>query len=484
MAMKLATISILLLCAFHCLGQVVLSGGITLRGGIYIGPAITNVDYSLPTNDLVLRISAESTENFSILANGRITNATDLSGQGNTIAQTTGDDCPYYRSDDGLGKPCIAFPRWLGSKGDAKTHLQLTGAPLFTNLNSRTQSVYAVMAMDQQVKNMAFLGRADGNLFFYLHGTVFSPTTTPPVVWFSSVFTSTNNPKLFIPVNRTVVSIVGANSSATVGINDEAVTLGAPTAVGGTQFMTMKIGGLNNANGTFYGRLYELLIYATNHSPATRTSIVQTLTAKWNINTNYDGVIVPRGDSITEGAYATNYPSAGLSWPAYLMNRLNNRYKVYNLGISGSRFTTPNAGAADEIHMAGLLRDSSSPTNHLLELLGVNDSSETNGEGIFIRLTNWAQSVSTIWPATSIRPITMLSRSAGHVVASNYNTLVIGGDATYGSPIDIGLGTNQNSVFGCWDCYTNTIYYDGDGTHLKDGGTDEIARLVKLFMGL
>lgn len=471
----------ILLCACNCFGQVAaLRGNVGLLGYVVVGPAAS----LFPTNDLALRISAENASHFSILADGRITNVTDLSSQGNIIAQTTTADCPFYRADDGLGRPCIVFPRWLVSKAEAKTYFQLTGAGIFPTLNSRTQTIYAVLALDQQVKNYGLLWRSDGGLALYFNQGTIAGGNTPPILWVHGSFTSTNNPKLFVPINRTVVTYDGSASAAVLGVNDQEVSLGTPTSVGGTNFVSMRIGGNNSTALTYYGRLYELLVYATNHSPTMRTSIVQTLTAKWGLNTNYSGVIVARGDSVTEGGWSTNWPSLGLAWPAYLNTRLNNAYKIFNLGISSTSFNTAGSGASNEIRMAGLLRDTTAPTNYLLQALGINDAAETDGAGIFMRLTNWAQSI-TMWPPSSIRPMTIISTTpvSSQDIKSNYNNLVIAGDSKYGSFIDIGLGTNTASVFGCSLCYTNTIYYN-DGVHIQDAGANELARLVKEALGL
>lgn len=421
------------------------------------------------TTALVYHSDATNPSDTLTNAAGQASQINDLTANANQAVQATDADKPY-RQDDGQGFPCWEFPRWQadGATG-AKCNMVVPAGGTLSGISTRQCTIYVVCALDQQAKSQIMLSGPLGVGLAYFN-TQPSGFTAPLLNMYGPNM-GTSSPPMFVSCNRAVVSLTGGAASTIFRVNNNTLTGSAPVS---TTFGTFAIGGNNSLTRTFYGRLYEILIYSQTHDTTTNNSIVSELLTKWNVNVSYDGVIVCRGDSITEGAFS----NGGQSWVRYLMNRLGNRYRVYNLGISSSQFTNGNEGMSNDSTIADLLRDPSVARNALLELEGRNDVSANSAAVVKARLVAWATARNITWSPSEIYAMTLLDSGSLQSTILTYNGLLKAGDPSYSNFIDFGLGSTFTYGFNTAVSHSNLTYYNSDGTHLQEFGEDQLARMV------
>lgn len=296
---------------------------------------------------------------------------------------------------------------------------------------------------------------------------------------------SRNGTNTLMPVNVSVLAMSCGPQRVIFAINHYLET---NTAFGNSVCMGMELGGKTLT--TYWGGfLYRVLVYSLPHTAAQIHSNVVYLSQSHNVVTNFQKVVVCRGDSRTEGYYCTNQQS----WPFQLWER-NPELLIYNAGVVSARISTNGVNQnqnvfysndwtwVDTMFTNNLCTGSPSFTSILLCKGGVNDifTDSINGQVTYQRLTNYlAQRPAGV--KKYVATIANASRSPAE--NTNYNAAIRAdqsglwwdgvSDSGCGSPIETRLNN-----------YADQTYFASDQLHFIIAGAGVVCDHFQQFVNL
>lgn len=426
----------------------------------------------VPTDNLILDLDTRSVSDFTL--NGQdIAQWNDRSTNANHAIQSSLTNRPIYVADDGAGSACVSFPfneiitnRWL----------TVASSLSFTNLSCKASSLYVVTRTAHQTELGVIVGGNGADLIQLIIYTNDSPNVTviPTTIGASRIGSGTNDPAMFPPCNKCLMSVVGTASTYAFGLNSRIQTLSKAPAVPLTS--TADIGRESGGGAVWYGDVYRILIYNASHDATQRATVENALIANHQIRTNYPGgVLVARGDSITWG----HDSALNNSWPHYF-SLLYPTMKVFNLGVDSATFGTQST--TNEANMADLLYDPNASTNILVVLLGLNDLAQGSSTNVvYASLTNYCATRFTgPWGLGKgdVRPITLLDGSAVIAKIIGYNDKMRTTPVGFTNLVDIGRNATVGTVFSHTNDSLSSTYYYTDHIHLLNFGFQTLAGYV------
>lgn len=353
--------------------------------------------------------------------------------------------------------------------------------PSSLSLNTRTFTLFVVVYpnLRHNTSPAAYFGSQTASVFVSLMDRLSNPTQ-----WNGGLQTFTNGPVAGDAAPYVVSNYMGkvggsdryapavlmlqltASQSLyrSNGLDYSNTAVASATMTGGT------LGAFNG--GTFFnGDLYAAGIFESMPD-ADRDTVYSSLLTKYGYTyTNSQGLIVPMGDSLTQGVTSTSqlneYPSQLIG----LLNTDGKPYQLYNDARSGARiqhvsarlpvYVTPKYSASRTKNIAVLWVGSNDISNSVTGSQAYTDLSAVISS---LKATGWTVAVLTMLPRTDVSGTKETERG-------NFNTAIVGNAGGADYVVNLGSVANLQTP-------SNTTYFAADAIHLTDTGYGLVAQAV------
>jgi hypothetical protein len=389
-----------------------------------------------------------------------------LSNDGLGPWNATGTNGPLDWRDP-YGRPCVWFPFAVTS---TNTYLEV-GSEYGLRSNVTNQSIYVVCTgpMVAGASGMTIIqtptNHSDDALWFA------NGVSTPMTLTAAG---GSGGPTNVVPANVVVLASINSRQASTAWFNYISNTTSRFTDSTGTNGISIgrhispSTGAISRQ---YFGYIYRILIYATNHTDAQVKTNISELAAAYRVVTNHAQNVICRGDSITAGTpgsalagtLAVNYPT--------LLQYKYPETAWFGLGHSGAIVGSNNVSSSsyyyDSNHVDAFFTNSlvrGKPAS-LVFLMGVNDIGASSTNVTYQRITNYLGFRKTRgW--TNIYALTLTDYVTRDVGGVN-GPMRIDTAGWWSALVDVGLGSSYEKRL---STNSNTTYFQADGLHLTTEG--------------
>lgn len=299
-----------------------------------------------------------------------------------------------------------------------------------------------------------FLGTANNP---YL--TVFS--TSGRVYGYNGVIASSNNQQ---PLSQPVVISMRVTPSGKAIYRN--LTQLKADASGNTNLNST---GISNATFPWVGRIAQVLMVSDDLSDSDLIATTKMLEAKWGVAKRS---VICDGDSVTRGNKAT----AGHEYPTVMADSLGSNFDVRNFGVDSQTLNDMSGDAVSQIDTSfGTVLDGRK--NIVVAWGGTNDL--YFGDSAATVISDYSaycaarQAAGLMVVACTIIDRTEFGGSWTAADAATVNASIRANWETYADALcDLADDSRLSD-------YTDTTYYNADGTHLNDAGYAVVAELVE-----
>ncbi len=279
-------------------------------------------------------------------------------------------------------------------------------------------------------------------------------------------------------VNENVFFTSISSTSCDYGANDNVSISGSSTV--GVTFSGGKIGTTTNlfvaGNGTPRngGALISgIIIHNSPTTEGTKRNVYKSIVINDKLTPQYNANLIFDGDSITEGATASQFDS----YPRQLSESLSNGANVYQVGISGGTTTTQNVGRSK---WQSKIYNASAPCNIITYAIGTNDIGVgTSVQTIYDNIVDYINEVTTVGyeiVLCTVLPRTSFTGTPKEADRLQLNQLLRDNWVDLGC---IGFVDYDNEGTMGKTAFTSNLAYYADGTHPTTLGYSLMAMFVK-----